>query len=175
MDSVFPESRPWRSARLVGKEEVTFTTPGGFVLHDLLEVKNNWPGGISYQTIATRAGLSKAHVVRLFHGKANPSVETLQDEDATFPLAVELARETGDPSIKDGAGTYDKAKLDRADRLLQAAYPHLLAAFKERAGQEILTALDMQAELDEPRAERVGGIVLDALASIDSDGGTDRG
>lgn len=57
--------------------ETGFTTPGGFILHDLLAVKESWPGGISYATIAKRAGLSKSHVVRLFQGKGNPSVTTL--------------------------------------------------------------------------------------------------
>lgn len=44
---------------------------------DLLAVKEQWPGGISYSEIAKRSELSKAHVVRLFHGRGNPSVATI--------------------------------------------------------------------------------------------------
>jgi hypothetical protein len=46
--------------------------------------------------------------------------EALTEHKAVEALALELAAETGARSIKDGAGTYDAAKLDRARHLLAA-------------------------------------------------------
>lgn len=55
----------------------TVEPPSAYVTAELLAVKESWPGGISYREIAQRAGMSKAHVVRLFQGKGNPALSTL--------------------------------------------------------------------------------------------------
>jgi Rad3-related DNA helicase len=102
---------------------------------------------------------------------------------AVEALAIELSRETGDPSIKDGAGTYERAKLDRARRLLQAAYPHRLAAFSEAlvaklnsdaAIQQVESDLEEAYEAEksfQEEAELVLETVRNLLATLKISGG----
>lgn len=79
--------------------EPTFSTPGGYILHDLRRVKDVWPGGISYAEIAKRTGMPKAHLVRLMRGEGNPTVETLCRIAAALDrtLHFELLDNNSDP------------------------------------------------------------------------------
>lgn len=62
----------------------------------------------------------------------------------------------------------EAAARELTRQALQAALPALREQWCKEAGDGILQALDMEAELDEPTGERVGGIVLDALKDFDA-------
>lgn len=61
--------------RLVAEETLIFDAT-----EEIARVVDEWPGGISRQELADRAGgMSKAHVVRFLQGKGNPTLRTLAD------------------------------------------------------------------------------------------------
>lgn len=134
---------------------------------------------------------SREEDLKVVWGREAESGE-LVDARICLICRLEAERDLGDG----GQGEADRERADRLEvecreledanrslaRMRDAALEGNLAVAqpvpsclsKEGAGQHILQELDMRAELDEATAERVGGIVLDALASMDSDGGTER-
>jgi len=102
-------------------EGPAFDSPSGYILHDLRELKRSWPGGISFGEIAKRSGLTKAHVVRLFNGNGNTTVETLQviagalNRTLSFELLPVPDHHLSTQLVESGEGETDRERADRLE------------------------------------------------------------